>query len=49
VGNHPGRLISMTCENSQRYSKIKSYELPKVRTCERWKEAHFSGEMYDYE
>ena len=49
VGNHPGRTISMTCENSQRYSKEKSFELPKIRTCERWKQTHFSSEMYDYE
>lgn len=30
---------SLTCENSQRYSKEKTWELPVIRTCERWKQS----------
>jgi NMD protein affecting ribosome stability and mRNA decay len=41
----------LTCENSQRYAKEKTWELPVIRTCERWKQSHETSPsiMYDYE
>lgn len=45
-----GSTVSkLTCENSQRYAKEKTYELPVIRTCERWKQSHETIPSFMYE